>query len=38
MLLQLVAFAFFFTTLLIRYPDRAQPEAETLWIVLEVIG
>ncbi|HZB04639.1 MAG TPA: DUF2231 domain-containing protein [Actinomycetota bacterium] len=38
LLLQVTAFVFFFTTLVLRFPDRTVPEAETLWIVLEAIG
>lgn len=38
MLFQLTAAAFFLTTLAIRFGDRFQPQADMLWIVLEVIG
>lgn len=38
MLVQFAAALFFQATLLLRFSDRAQPEAETLWIVLEAIG
>jgi uncharacterized membrane protein len=38
LLVQVTAFLFFFTTLLLRFPDRTTPEAETPWIVLEAIG
>ena len=38
MLFQLASVAFFQASLFLRFPDRNQPEAETLWIVLEVIG
>jgi uncharacterized membrane protein len=38
LLVQVTSFLFFFTTLVIRYPDRTQPQAEMLWIVLEAIG
>lgn len=38
MLFQLTAAGFFLTTLVIRFGDRFQPQAEMLWIVLEVIG
>jgi uncharacterized membrane protein len=35
---QVLAFAFFATNLLVRFSDRAIPEAKTLWIVLGAIG
>jgi uncharacterized membrane protein len=38
LLLQLTAAVFFQTTLVLRWGSRTQPEAEPLWIVLEVIG
>lgn len=38
MLWQLTASAFFIVTFVIRWPDRAAPEADTLWIVLEAVG
>ncbi len=38
MLFQLTAAAFFLATLAIRFGDRFQPQADMLWIVLEVIG
>lgn len=38
LLFQVVAFSFFFTTLILRFPDRTAPQAETLWIVLEALG
>ena len=38
MLVQVTSFLFFFMTLLIRWPNRSQPQAEMLWIVLEAIG
>jgi uncharacterized membrane protein len=38
MLWQLSASAFFIVTFFIRWPDRALPQADTLWIVLEAIG
>jgi uncharacterized membrane protein len=38
MLVQLTASAFFIVTFVIRWPDRAVPQADTLWIVLEAIG
>ncbi len=38
MLAQLAANAFFVVTLVIRWPNRSQPQADTLWIALEVIG
>lgn len=38
MLVQFAAAVFFQTTLLLRFSDRAQPQAETLWIVLEAVG
>jgi uncharacterized membrane protein len=38
MLVQLTASAFFIVTFVIRWPDRAVPQADTLWIILEAIG
>jgi uncharacterized membrane protein len=38
LLTQLAAAVFFIVAFLLRFPDRFQPQAETLWIVLEVIG
>jgi uncharacterized membrane protein len=38
LLFQIAAAAFFQATLVIRWPDRNAPEADTLWIVLEVVG
>src|ERR687892_2797074 len=38
LLLQLVAFVLFVTNLVLRWPNRTQPEAEMVWIVLGVIG
>jgi uncharacterized membrane protein len=38
LLFQLAAAVFFIVAFLLRFPDRFQPQAETLWIVLEVIG
>jgi uncharacterized membrane protein len=38
MLWQLTASAFFIVTFFIRWPDRAVPQADALWIVLEAIG
>jgi uncharacterized membrane protein len=38
MLVQLTASAFFIVTFIIRWPDRAVPQADTLWIVLEAVG
>ena len=38
LLTQLAAAVFFLVAFLLRFPDRFQPQAETLWIVLEVIG
>jgi uncharacterized membrane protein len=38
MLWQLSASAFFIVTFIIRWPDRALPQADTLWIILEAIG
>jgi len=38
LLLQFTAAVFFQTTLVLRWGSRTQPEADTLWIVLEVIG
>jgi uncharacterized membrane protein len=38
MLLQLAAASFFIVAFAIRWPDRARPQAETLWIVLEAVG
>jgi uncharacterized membrane protein len=38
MLWQLTASAFFILTFIIRWPDRAVPQADTLWIILEAIG
>lgn len=35
---QVSAAIFFQTSLVLRFGSRTQPEAETLWIVLEVIG
>jgi uncharacterized membrane protein len=37
-LAQVVAAVFFQTTLVLRFGDRFQAEAETLWIALEAIG
>jgi uncharacterized membrane protein len=36
--LQVSAAVFFQTSLVLRFGSRTQPEAETTWIVLEVIG
>lgn len=38
MLLQLTTFAVFLVNLIVRWPDRNQPESEVLWIVLSAIG
>jgi uncharacterized membrane protein len=38
LLTQLAAALLFIVAFLLRIPDRFQPQAETLWIVLEVIG
>jgi uncharacterized membrane protein len=38
LLFQVVAAAFFQSTLAIRFSDRTQPQAETLWIALEAVG
>lgn len=38
LLFQVTAAIFFQTTLVIRFGDRFQPQAEMLWIILEVIG
>lgn len=38
LLVQLAAAIFFQVTLLLRFSGRTQPQAETLWIVLEAIG
>lgn len=38
LLWQLTAAIFFQLTLVIRFGDRFQPQADTLWIVLEAIG
>jgi uncharacterized membrane protein len=38
MLFQVTATVFFVVTFVMRWPNRAQPQAETLWIVLEAIG
>jgi uncharacterized membrane protein len=38
LLTQLSAAVFFIVTFIIRFPDRFQAQADTLWIVLEVIG
>jgi uncharacterized membrane protein len=38
LLAQVVAAVFFQTTLVLRFGDRFQAEAETLWIALEAIG
>lgn len=38
MLLQFATAAVFVVNLIVRWPDRNQPEAEVLWIVLDVIG
>jgi uncharacterized membrane protein len=38
MLWQLSASAFFIVTFIIRWPDRALPQADTLWVILEAIG
>lgn len=38
LLFQAAAAILFQATLVIRFPDRFQPQAETLWIVLEAIG
>ncbi|MGH2685672.1 MAG: DUF2231 domain-containing protein [Actinomycetota bacterium] len=38
LLVQVTSFLFFLTTLVIRYPDRGQAQAEMLWIILEAIG
>ncbi|MGH2724504.1 MAG: DUF2231 domain-containing protein [Actinomycetota bacterium] len=38
MLFQLTAAVFFVVTFFLRWPNRTQPQAEVLWIVLEAIG
>ncbi|HEX9823876.1 MAG TPA: DUF2231 domain-containing protein [Actinomycetota bacterium] len=38
MLLQLTAGAFFVVSFFLRWPNRTQPEADLLWIVLEAVG
>ena len=38
LLFQFTAAIFFQATLVLRFADRAQPQAETLWIALEAIG
>ena len=38
MLANFVSFGFFATSLVLRWPNRDQPQAEMVWIVLEVIG
>jgi uncharacterized membrane protein len=38
LLWQFTAAIFFQTTLVIRFGDRFQPQADTLWIILEAIG
>jgi uncharacterized membrane protein len=38
MLFQFAAAILFQATLVLRFADRAQPEAETLWIALEAVG
>jgi uncharacterized membrane protein len=38
LLVQLTASAFFIVTFFLRWPDRAQPQADVLWIVLEAVG
>jgi uncharacterized membrane protein len=38
MLLQFAAFAVFVVNLIVRWSDRSQPEADVVWIVLDVIG
>ena len=38
LLFQVTAAAFFVVTFVLRWPNRTQPEAEVLWIVLEAVG
>src|SRR5918992_49692 len=38
MLSNIIAFALFATSLVLRWPNRFQAQAEMVWIVLEVIG
>jgi len=38
MIYQFITFGFFATNLIVRFSDRAQPEADTLWIVLGGLG
>lgn len=38
LLCQVIGTVFFLTTLVIRFEDRNQPQAEMLWIVLEAVG
>ncbi|MGH2662281.1 MAG: DUF2231 domain-containing protein [Actinomycetota bacterium] len=38
LLFQVTAAIFFLTSLVIRFGDRFQPRAETLWIILEAVG
>jgi uncharacterized membrane protein len=38
MILQVSAFLVFVVNLIVRWPDRSQPEAEILWIILDVVG
>jgi uncharacterized membrane protein len=38
LLVQLTASAFFIVTFIIRWPDRAAPQADVLWIILEAVG
>ena len=38
LLVQFTSAVFFQVTLLLRLPNRTQPQAEMLWIILEVIG
>ncbi len=38
MLVQVAAFVFFVVSLILRWPERGAPQADVLWIILEVIG
>jgi len=38
MLVQFAATVFFQLSLILRFPDRAEPQAEMLWILLEAVG
>lgn len=38
MLLQLTTAGFFIVVFFLRWPNRTQPEADVLWIVLEAVG